>query len=141
MKTQKYILVSAFLMGMLSVIIGAFGAHTLREQWMLSESSMRIFNTGVSYQFYHTIALLFCGLFYPQVKFINLAQLVKISAIFFLLGIFFFSGSLYLLSTRHYLEIAHWKWIGPLTPIGGLFFILGWILLLVAGLKFRTTDV
>jgi len=141
MKTQKYILVSAFLMGMLSVIIGAFGAHTLREQWMLSESSMRIFNTGVSYQFYHTMALLFCGLFYPQVKFTNWGQLVKISALFFLLGIFLFSGSLYLLSARHYLEIAHWKWIGPLTPIGGLFFILGWILLLVAGLKFRTTDV
>lgn len=131
MKTQKYILVSAFLMGMLSVIIGAFGAHTLREQWMLPESSMRIFNTGVSYQFYHTMALLFCGLFYPQAK----SQLVKISALFFILGIILFSGSLYLLSARHYLEIAHWKWIGPLTPIGGMFFILGWMFLLIAGLK------
>jgi len=119
MNTQKYILVAAFLMGALSVIIGAFGAHILREQWMLSESSMRIFNTGVSYQFYHTLALLFCGLFYGQLK----SPLIKISAVLFIVGIFLFSGSLYLLSARHYLEISHWKWIGPLTPIGGLCFI------------------
>ncbi len=138
MNTQKYILVSAFLMGMFSVIIGAFGAHILREQWMLSDASMRIFNTGVSYQFYHTMALLFCGLFYPQAN----SRFVKISALFFILGIILFSGSLYLLSTRHYLGIDHWKWIGPLTPLGGMCFIFAWISLLVSTLKSKlgTTD-
>ncbi len=133
MNTQKYILISAFLMGALAVIFGAFGAHVLKEQWQLAESSIKTYNIGVSYHFYHTFALLGTALLFSYLN----DKYLRLGAIFFILGIILFSGSLYLLATRFALGIEHWKFLGPLTPIGGMFFILGWTTLLLGALKMK----
>ena len=134
MKTQKQIFALAFLILALAVICGAFGAHVIRETLQLGPDSIRIFQTGVSYHFYHGFAIAICGLVYPYFS----TKLVKLSSKFFLVGIFLFSGSLYLLSTRTALGIESWtNVLGPATPLGGLCFIIAWLLLFVAALKMK----
>lgn len=113
---------AAFL-GMTAVILGAYGAHGLRL--LLDPPQVETFKTGVLYHFIHTLAILAIG----QSSLVQ-SKVLKLSTIFFSLGILLFSGSLYLLSCREILGIAHWAFLGPLTPIGGLFFILGWLSLL-----------
>ncbi|MEI6891759.1 MAG: DUF423 domain-containing protein [Pontiella sp.] len=103
--------------GALSVLLGAFGAHGL--QHTLSEKMLKVFQTGVQYQFYHTFALLAVGLL--ALKFPS--GLLTASGWSFCIGILLFSGSLYALST---IGISK---LGIITPIGGLFFIVGWALL------------
>jgi uncharacterized membrane protein YgdD (TMEM256/DUF423 family) len=106
--------------GMLAVGLGAFGAHALKSR--LDEHALSIYQTAVQYQFYHSLALLGVGLFclwQPQ------SRLLLASGVAFLAGIFVFSGSLYLLS------FTGIRWLGAITPIGGLAFIAGWALLLV----------
>lgn len=122
---MKFIRIAA-VSGVIAVVLGAFGAHSLKS--MLTPELMQTFETGVKYQFYHTIALLFTGLFmnfFPS-KTLNMA------AISFIAGICCFSGSLYLLATRSLLGIENTAILGPVTPIGGLLFIVGWILLFIA---------
>lgn len=113
---------AAFL-GMTAVILGAYGAHGL--SLLLDPPQVETFKTGVLYHFIHTLAILAIG----QSSLVQ-SKVLKLSTIFFSLGILLFSGSLYLLSCREILGIAHWAFLGPLTPIGGLFFILGWLSLL-----------
>ncbi len=117
----KKILVSACIFGALAVIIGAFGAHGLENK--ISEAQQGTYETGVSYHFYHTLALLACGLLALK----HPSKILRSAAIAFGLGILLFSGSLYLLSCRDFLGIRSWTWLGPLTPIGGVGFIIGWI--------------
>lgn len=81
------------------------------------------FKTGVTYHFYHTIALLFIAFLMKM----SASKWFKWSAICFILGIILFSGSLYLLATREIIGLTEYKWLGPITPIGGMFFILGWL--------------
>ena len=127
---NKRIIIFASVFGILAVIFGAFGAHSLKK--LISADELATWNTAVQYQFYHTLALLFLATFsrFPS-KAINAASW------FFTFGIVFFSGSLYLLSTKAILHLNSVSLLGPLTPIGGLFFILGWISLLVATIKNR----
>jgi uncharacterized membrane protein YgdD (TMEM256/DUF423 family) len=125
---SRRIILTASLFGAIAVMFGAFGAHTLKN--VLSAGSLGIWAKGVEYQFYHTLALLFLS----QLALGN-EKLVKWSYIFFTLGIVLFSGSLYLLATRDILNIGFVNYIGPITPIGGLCFILGWALLFVSVLK------
>jgi len=116
---KKFLTIAAWL-GALSVALGAFGAHTLKEY--LSSQSLTTFETGVRYQFYHVFALALAGVlykFYPNKK-------IKLAGNLFILGILFFSGSLYCLAI---LGADNFKWIGVITPIGGVFFIAGWIFL------------
>ena len=97
-------------------MIGAFGAHGLSK--ILTENGRtETFETGVKYHMYHAFGLLITGLilFQVQSKYINLAGL------FFLIGVLIFSGSLYILS------LTNIKWLGAITPIGGLFLIAGWL--------------
>ncbi|MEN9611396.1 MAG: Proline--tRNA ligase [Bacteroidota bacterium] len=101
-----------------AVILGAFGAHALKS--VLSESSLKSFQTGVQYQMYHAFALLAAGILQQFVD--NPA--IKWSGYFFTAGILCFSGSLYILT------LLGWRWLGPITPIGGIFFVLGWLSLL-----------
>lgn len=119
--SHKFFLATAAALGALSVMIGAFGAHALRN---LLESSGRqeTFETAVKYQFYHVFALLTVGLLmlHFQDKFLQYAGFS------FLAGIVVFSGSLYMLC---FTGVTKW---GAVTPIGGTFMIIGWILLLVA---------
>ncbi|QJD97597.1 DUF423 domain-containing protein [Mucilaginibacter robiniae] len=127
---NKQIILTAAVFGMLAVILGAFGAHALKAA--LPPQQIQIWNTGVQYQFYHVFALLFLSTFG---RFKN--NLIFASYCLFSLGILFFSGSLYLLSCS---SILQWSWLhvlGPITPVGGLLFIAGWITLALAAIRYR----
>jgi uncharacterized membrane protein YgdD (TMEM256/DUF423 family) len=113
--------------GMTAVMIGAFGAHALKDK--LEAYQHQIFEKGVQYQFYHVAALL--AVFLLGTKTDN--KLLNIAGWFFTFGILFFSGSLYLLATRDLLGTQGLTPIlGPITPLGGLCFIIGWALLLIS---------
>ena len=123
MKKKFIITASAF--GALAVIAGAFGAHGL--DGLLSPKNMEVWHTAVQYQFFHVFALLFLS---KMTR--HKTRLINDCYYLFTFGIIFFSGSLYLLSCRNLLG---WHWIqfaGPVTPLGGLFFIGGWVTLGVA---------
>ena len=126
----KKLLSVGALFGLLAVVIGAFGAHGLEGK--ITAARITTFGTGVDYQFYHTFAIFIAvGLaaYFKDKLFLRAGWL-------FVIGILFFSGSLYLLATRTYLGIESWsKIIGPITPIGGLFFIVGWGILFYGILK------
>jgi uncharacterized membrane protein YgdD (TMEM256/DUF423 family) len=114
---NRHLAVFAAFSGALCVGIGAFAAHGLKA--VLSEKLMDVMQTGVQYQFYHTLALLLVCLFLQ----IQYSHWLKISGYCFAVGIVLFSGSLYLFA----LVGAHG--LGLLTPLGGLAFILGWVVL------------
>ena len=110
--------------GLLAVMLGAFMSHSLEET--ITTELLTVFQTGVSYHMYHSLAALAAGILshiFPKVR------LLKFSAYSFLLGIVFFSGSLYLLA------LTELPLIGMITPIGGTFFIFGWIMLCIFGAK------
>lgn len=124
MNSKQIIQVAAFF-GMLAVGIGAFGAHGLKD--ILEETGRsETFETGVKYHFYHSLALFLIGILAslkPAFKRLNGA------AISMIIGILVFSGSLYLLS------LTGLTWLGAITPLGGLAFIVGWILIFLAASK------
>lgn len=120
MTSVSFIRLGAVL-GALTVIIGAFGAHGLKPQ--LSEYQIDIFEKGVQYQFYHSLAIVLAGLLLqhtPDSKGLRQAGWL------FLAGILCFSGSLYLLACRDLIAVPV-SWVGPVTPIGGVLFIAGWL--------------
>ncbi len=120
MKTQKYILTIAAFLGMIAVILGAFGAHGLKK--VVDSDAVATFNTGVKYQMYHVFALLATGLSGIPIR------KKKIISILFMVGIFLFSGSIYILTFNSKID-ADLSFIGPVTPIGGLALIIGWAIL------------
>ena len=113
---------------LLSVILGAFAAHGLKS--VVSEQSLKVFQTGVQYQFYHGIALLVLSLAQPQLM-SSPKQVInaKRAGGLFVLGTVFFSGSLYMLATTGI------RAFGPITPVGGLCFITGWLFMFIAVVK------
>ncbi|SFU28852.1 Uncharacterized membrane protein YgdD, TMEM256/DUF423 family [Pustulibacterium marinum] len=117
MKTQKYILTTAAFLGMLTVILGAFGAHGLKK--IVDADAVATYETGIRYQMYHVFALLFLGL--SKIK----PRQQKIISVLFLIGILFFSGSIYLLTFKSKFSVDI-SFLGPITPVGGLFLIAGW---------------
>jgi uncharacterized membrane protein YgdD (TMEM256/DUF423 family) len=125
---NKRIIIVASVFGILAVISGAFGAHSLKK--LLNSDELDTWHTAVQYQFYHTFALLFLATF-SRFR----SRTINAASWFFTCGILLFSGSLYLLSAKDLLNITNVALLGPLTPIGGLCFILGWIGLLVATIK------
>lgn len=131
---HKSFLKIATLLGALAVILGAFGAHSLKQ--VVSENAVNTFETGVRYQFYHVIALLAAGLLYKD--FAN--KWIRNAGRFFIIGIILFSGSLYVLTFFVALVKPAASWIGIITPFGGLAFILGWIFLFV-GIKKRIKNI
>lgn len=126
---HKSFLVWATLLGGLAVILGAFGAHKLKE--LVPMETVSTFQTGVTYQFYHVFALLAVGILYAHIP---SSQLVWAGR-FFLTGILLFSGSLYALTLLKATETVGLRGIGAITPLGGLFFIAGWVALLLGVLK------
>lgn len=127
---QKIFGIIAAAYGALAVILGAFGAHALKEK--LDAYQLEIFNKGVQYQFYHVIALFAVVFLADKIQ----PKTLTFAGWFFTAGILFFSGSLYLLATRSLLGTdALTPVLGPVTPLGGLCFIIGWILLLVSFTK------
>ncbi|MCX2486478.1 DUF423 domain-containing protein [Pedobacter sp. MR2016-24] len=127
---NRRIILTASLFGCIAVIFGAFGAHSLKN--VLSADAMAIWTKGIEYQFYHTFALLFLSTF---ARFRT--KLVDFSFYCFSIGTLLFSGSLYLLATRDILHLSFVNIIGPVTPLGGLLLVGGWILLFLAALKNR----
>ena len=103
-----------------AVILGAFGAHALKAK--LTDDLMQVYKTGVEYHFYHALGLLLIGVLAVQMP----STLINWSAICLTAGIVIFSGSLYVLA------ITGIRWLGAITPIGGLSFIAGWVLLFMA---------
>lgn len=121
----------AGLFGFLAVAIGAMGAHALKPY--LTDVQRQTYETAVQFHFYHTIALLVTGVWMqskPQLSSLKWASWS------FAIGIVFFSGSLYLLASRELLRFSV-LWMGPITPVGGVLFMLGWVSLVVAA--FQTT--
>jgi len=114
----------------MAVLIGAFGAHGVRGR--ISPDEMKTWETAVQYHFYHVFALLFLSTF-SRVR----SRLVTMSYWFFTVGIILFSGSLYLLASKSITGITQTSVLGPITPIGGLCFILGWIALLLAAIRYK----
>jgi uncharacterized membrane protein YgdD (TMEM256/DUF423 family) len=112
--------VGAFLAG-IGVMFGALGAHLLQEP--LTQVDLDIWKIGVQYQIYHAFAILITAAIYAQHDRKGLKWTYRL----FLAGIFFFSGSLYTLALSDTLIGTRLSWMGAITPIGGVFFILGWI--------------
>jgi uncharacterized membrane protein YgdD (TMEM256/DUF423 family) len=125
---NKRIIITASIFGALAVILGAFGAHSLKK--ILSPEQLDVWHTAVQYHFYHTFALLFLSTF---ARFKN--KIINFSAYCFSIGIFLFSGSLYLMALKNILVVGSANVLGPITPIGGLFFILGWLSLFLAAVR------
>ena len=119
---RKIITTAAFL-GMTAIILGAFGAHALKK--VLNLDQLNTFETGVKYQMYHALFLLFVGLSQTIAE-----KTKKIIFYFIITGVIFFSGSIYLLATNN-LTAFDFRKIGFITPIGGLLLIVGWIWLFV----------
>ena len=113
----------------LGVILGAFGAHALKEQ--LTPDRLASFETGVRYQMYHALALLVVALLFQYLD----ERILKIVGWLFAVGVLLFSGSIYLLACRDMIGLTTYKWLGPITPIGGTLLIIGWGLLLFVSLK------
>lgn len=122
-------IVAGALFAGLAVILGAFGAHALKA--ILQPDQLITFETGVRYQFYHAFALLTTGLLYAAVP----TKQLRLATIFFIIGILFFSGSIYALVALKANGAVGLGGVGIITPIGGLFFILGWILVLLSAFK------
>ena len=121
----KIFIVSGALAGLFAVLLGAFAAHALREH--LDIALLGSFKTGVQYQMYHALALVLIGVLtrlYPA------QRLLRWSGMLFMAGILLFSGSLYMLA------LTQISWFGPITPLGGLAFMAGWLALAYAATKF-----
>jgi len=118
--TQQVFIITGALFGMLAIIFGAFGAHALKK--ILSEDQLKSFETGVKYQMYHAIVLLILGFNFQ----------FSTSAMYwcFTLGVVLFSFSIYglVLSDAKGKKL---KFLGPITPLGGLLFVIGWLLILL----------
>lgn len=121
------------LSGFLAVALGAFGAHGLKPY--LDDYQRNIFEKAVHYQFFHTLAAAFAFIFfeYRQQKSFYYA------VVFFLIGILFFSGSLYLLAIRSLLSI-NVSIVGPITPIGGICFLIGWGLIIKSSINYTRNN-
>lgn len=124
---NRQIIITASIFGLTAVIFGAFGAHALKAS--LSSADLEAWRTAVSYQFYHTFALLFLSNFSKY-----RSRSIRFSYWCFTLGMLLFSGSIYLLSLRSIIGI-NYSFLGPITPVGGFLLILGWMFLLFAALK------
>ena len=117
-------LIITSVLGALAIVLGAFGAHALKES--LSATELLSFETAVRYQMYHVIVLLFVNTYNG----FSISQKNKIS-LFFFLGILFFSGSIYAINLTSITAKSIWF----VTPLGGLFFIIGWILMITLFVK------
>ena len=107
----------------MTVILGAFGAHALKD--ILDEYGQSIYNKAVIYQMFHGSGILFVAILNSFISESDLSVIIY----FFTIGIVLFSGSLYILA------ISKVRWLGMLTPIGGVFFILGWVILILKLIK------
>lgn len=129
---DKKIVVTAAFFAAFTVVLGAFGAHLLKN--MVDSEAVGTFETGVRYQMYHSLALLVLG-FASSVP----DKISKWVSRFFVLGMVLFSGSIYLLALKSVLPFSV-SFLGPVTPLGGLLLILGWLWLAIGLLTIKGID-
>jgi uncharacterized membrane protein YgdD (TMEM256/DUF423 family) len=125
-RTPKLFLTSGATFALTAVLLGAFGAHALKDH--LSPEMLAVYRTGVEYQFYHALGLLAVGILAHSMQ--N-SRALKWSGALMVVGIVLFSGSLYALA------ITGMHWLGAVTPVGGVAFIAAWACLIAAVLKQR----
>lgn len=128
---QKRTLLIAGISGALCVALGAMGAHALKDK--VPVENLVTFETAVKYQFYHTLALILVAILSDKIR----SKFLTYVPALFIAGIVLFSFSLYFLALRPLMGIPddEMKWIGAITPFGGLSFILGWLLLSFSTLR------
>jgi uncharacterized membrane protein YgdD (TMEM256/DUF423 family) len=126
---NKKLLVTGSILGLISIILGAFASHGLEKS--VTPDDIETFQVGVRYQMYHALFLLFVGIA-PQIQ----MRTKKVMFYLVIVGVLFFSGSIYGLSTNE-LSGFDFKTIGFITPIGGLLLILSWIVMLLDFLKLK----
>lgn len=126
---QKLFLLSAGIFGAVGVILGAIGSHWLKDR--LNYWELNSFDTGVRYQLFHTLTLLALVLLMEKLNY----PLLTWSGCAFIAGIFLFSGSIYLLSIKNLFHIYGSQFLGPITPIGGLLLIIGWVLIAITAIQ------
>lgn len=129
--SMKKMLVTGVLFIIISIVLGAFGAHALKPH--LTEERLASFETGVKYQMYHGLGLLLLAIL---TKHIQLSW--ERIRIVLTIGVVFFSGSIYLLALQSLMGVKFGSFIGPITPIGGLFLMIGWVLVLKGLLTTKT---
>ncbi|GAB3340590.1 DUF423 domain-containing protein [Marivirga atlantica] len=115
---QKTVIITGAILGGLRVVLGAFGAHALKET-LTASGRLDTYETAVKYQMYHSLALVLLGIIMNQFE----HKMLNYSAYSFIVGMVIFSGSLYILCATGISKL------GAITPIGGLFLIAGWVLL------------
>lgn len=126
---NKTLTVSAAVLGFLGVALGAMGAHFLKDA--LGEVGVNSYLTGVRYLFYHVFAILIT----QAIRMNSNPKWIDLAGWCFLVGIILFSGSIFLLSTIPVHGIEGMRMLGPVTPFGGLIFMLGWLFLFVAMIR------
>jgi len=119
---RKFLITGSF-SAFIAVAAGAFGAHILKKH--LEIDMLQVFETAVRYQMYHALALIFTGLIMNS----SPGRKVEIAGWLFITGTVLFSGSLYILSTTGV------KWLGAITPLGGIAFLAAWLMLILHFLK------
>jgi uncharacterized membrane protein YgdD (TMEM256/DUF423 family) len=122
---SRWVLCSGAGFALLAVVLGAFAAHGLKA--VLDAQQLVLFETASRYQMYHALALLVVGVMLTNPRFSR--SLLQLAALAFILGTILFSGSLYLLA------LIGVSWLGAITPLGGIAFLLGWLMMMVAALK------
>lgn len=125
----RIFLMIAAVSGFFAVIIGAFAAHGLKQT--LSPELVDVVKTGVQYQMYHALALLLVAIWLNHKPY---TQGLKAGGLAFILGSLLFSGSLYALA------LGAPRWLGPVTPLGGLCLLIGWLILLIAAWRSKPAD-
>jgi len=122
---HKTFLKTGIIIAALSVVLGAFAAHSLKN--MVSDYALGIFETAVRYQFYHAFSLIITGILFKEFP----RPILKWAGNLFFVGVILFCLSLYILAVIKGAVIPGYNWIGAITPFGGLCFILGWICLFI----------
>lgn len=130
---HKSFLAAGALFGGLGVALGAFGAHGL-QNITSDEKIIHGYQTAVQYQVYHALALLATAIIFDKIP----DRFLKWAGICFIIGILLFSGSLYLITFLKIQESSAIKIVGPITPLGGVFFIAGWLCMLLGVMRKRS---
>ncbi len=126
---NKSIVITGVILIVISILLGAFGAHALKE--VLDSNQLTSFETGVRYQMYHGLGLLMLGMGAQKFGF-SLRWTFRLM----LVGVILFSGSIYLLSMQDVLDVS-FRFLGPITPLGGVLLITSWSILLFQLIKSR----
>ncbi len=126
---KQFTLIIAGFYGLIAIILGALGSHAFKK--ILSVDKLASFEVGIRYQMYHAIVLLVLGLFLSFTT-----PLEKWSSLCLIIGTFLFSFTIYFLAFSEYFNI-NLKFLGPITPLGGVFLIIGWILLITYFVKYK----